>query len=109
VKQPGPDQEAMAVRRFHQPENMVLLCCNCHTLFDDPTVAEVNQRLMFFLRDQALAAPHFAERVRAFVCQEMAGNKRRQSIGDDALAPLFDWLKTAVERGARGCPGLRRT
>src|SRR5437867_2478868 len=99
MQQPGPDQEGTAILRFHQPENVVLLCCNCHTLFDDPTVADVDQPLMFFLRDRALAAPHFTESVRAFICREMAGNRRRQSVSDAALAPLFDWLKTAIERG----------
>ena len=53
---------------------------------------------MFFLRNRALAAPHFTASVRAFICQEMAGSKRRQSVSDAALAPLFDWLKTAIER-----------
>jgi hypothetical protein len=86
----------MAALRFHQPANVVLLCCNCHTLFDDPTVADVDQQLMFFLRDRALAAPHFAESVRAFICQEMVGGTRRPPVSDAALAPLFDWLKTSV-------------
>lgn len=99
MKRSGTDQEGMAVLRFHQPENVVLLCCNCHTLLDDPTAADVDQQLMFFLRDRALAAPHFAESVRAFVCREMVGNRRRRPVSDAALAPLFDWLKTAIERG----------
>jgi hypothetical protein len=99
MQQPGPGQEGVAILRFHQPENVVLLCCNCHALFDDPKVAEVDQRLMFFLRDRALAAPGFGESVRAFVCRELVGSRRRRSVGDAALAPLFDWLQTAVERG----------
>jgi HNH endonuclease len=99
MQQPGPDQEGTARLRFHQPENLVLLCSNCHTLFDDPNVAEVDQRLMFSLRDRALAVPHFGECVRAFVCREMAGSRRRRPVSDAALAPLFDWLQTAVERG----------
>jgi hypothetical protein len=94
----------MATLRFHQPGNAVLLCCNCHTLFDDPTVADVDQSLMFFLRDRALAASHFTESVRTFICQEMAGNGRRQPVSDAALAPLFDWLKTAIERGTLSPP-----
>ena len=89
----------MARLRFHQPENMVLLCCNCHTLFDDHDVTDVDQSLMFYLRDRALAVPHFAESVRAFICREMTGSKQRPSVSDAALAPLFDWLKTAIERG----------
>lgn len=99
MQQPGPDQEGTAMLRFHQPENVVLLCCNCHALLDDPKVAEVDQGLMFFLRNRAMTAPQFGEAVRAFVCQEMGGNRRRQPVGDAALAPLFDWLQRAVERG----------
>lgn len=90
----------MAILRFHQPENLVLLCANCHTLLDDPAVAEVDQGLMFYLRDRATATGHFGEVTRAFVCKEMTGNRRRPSVSDAALAPLFDWLQKAVERGA---------
>jgi hypothetical protein len=104
MRQPGPDQEGTTKLRFHQPANVVLLCCNCHTLFDDPAVTEVDQQLMFFLRDRALAAPNFAESVRTFICQEMAGSTRRETVGDASLAPLFDWLKTAIGRGALSPP-----
>ena len=100
MRQPGPNQEGMAVLRFHQPANLVLLCANCHTLLDDPAVAEVDQGLMFYLRDRATATGHFGEVTRAFVCKEMTGNRRRPSVSDAALAPLFDWLQKAVERGA---------
>ena len=88
----------MAILRFHQPENVVLLCCNCHALFDDRGVPEVNQRLIIGLRDRAMATGHFGEVVRAFVCQEMTGNRRRRPVCDAALAPLFDWLQRAVEQ-----------
>jgi len=100
MRQPGPNQEGMAILRFHQPENLVLLCANCHTLLDDPAVAEVDQGLMFYLRDRATATGHFGEVTRSFVCKEMTGNRRRPSVSDAALAPLFDWLQKAVERGA---------
>jgi hypothetical protein len=42
-------------------ENLVLLCANCHTLLDDRAVAEVDQGLMFYLRDRAMATGHFGE------------------------------------------------
>jgi hypothetical protein len=100
MRQPGPNQEGMAILRFHQPENLVLLCANCHTLLDDLAVAEVDQGLMFYLRDRATATGHFGEVTRAFVCKEMTGNRRQPPVSDAALAPLFDWLQKAVERGA---------
>jgi hypothetical protein len=77
MQQPGPDQEGTATLRFHQPENVVLLCCNCHALFDNPNVVEVYQTLMFYLRNRAMAVRHFGQVVRAFVCRRWA------EAGDD--------------------------
>ena len=88
MRQPGQNQEGMAILRFHQPANLVLLCANCHTLLDDPAVAEVDPGLMFCLRDRATATEHFGEVTRAFVCKEMTGNRRRPSVSDAAQREL---------------------
>ena len=97
MKQPGPDPAGTAFWRFHQPANVVLLCCNCHALLDDPKVPEVDYRLVAFLRDRAMATPHFGITLRNFVCHEM-GTVKRRPVSVSGLAPLFDWLQTAAQR-----------
>src|SRR6266567_3765000 len=81
MRQPGPNQEGMAILRFHQPENLVLLCANCHTLLDNPAVAEVDQGLMFYLRDRALRRGHTGIRLQGDDRKQATapGQRRRAS------------------------------
>src|SRR5262249_1738620 len=84
-------------------DNVVLLCCNCHALFDGAQYPDVDLALMIALRDDAMRRPGFSEKVRDFVCQEM-GTVRRRVVNESGLAPLFEWLSSAIERGPRPPP-----
>lgn len=91
-------REQFAFWQFHQPGNVVLLCCNCHTLLDNPKVTDVTLAGIVALRDAVRADPGFGDRVRRFVCREM-GSVRRRPVDAGGLAPLQRWLADAATSG----------
>ncbi len=103
LKAADRDIETFGFWTFHQPSNMVLLCCNCHTLFDSPHHPDVNLAGVAPLRDAARRRPGFPEKVRAFVCREM-GRVRRRNVDMATLAPLTEWLREAVDEGLLSPP-----
>jgi hypothetical protein len=103
LRKPGIDPAGTACWRFHQPANVVLLCCNCHALFDDPKVPEVDLQLLLLLRERARFTAEFGDALRRFVCREM-GLVPRRGVSMAGLAPLFGWLREAVVAGTLSLP-----
>jgi hypothetical protein len=99
-KQAGnhPNLALTAFWTFHQPANVVLLCCNCHTLLDNPTDPDVTREMIVDLRDEARASPRFGDCVRRFVCREL-GSTPRHMVDIAGMGPLADWLEEAMVDG----------
>ena len=101
----SPDVAGLAFWAFHQPSNVVLLCCNCHALFDSRKArdSDVDLAVMITHRDRVMWTPRFGDVVRRFVCREM-GSVRRRPVAVATLAPLSDWLAEAIERATLSPP-----
>lgn len=76
---------------------MVLLCCNCHTLYDHPQYADVDREQIIVAREAALDSERAALVVREYVCRGWTGG-----IGSFGSAnvinrwwPLLRWMHHA--------------
>jgi hypothetical protein len=86
---------------FHQPVNVVLLCCNCHTLLDDPTATDVTIASIVALRDTVLTSSRAASLLRAYLCRGVRGDigSTNQPNVVQRWLYLIDWLKRAYDAG----------
>lgn len=94
----GGSVEAYGWWTFHQPNNVVLLCCNCHALVDDPKVLDVTLPQILELRDQKLRDRSFVEKIRHFILREI-GDTPRRPVAPATLEPLERWLRDAALNG----------
>lgn len=85
---------------FHQGLNVVLLCPNCHTLYDQPKYADVTAGDIVRLRDCALRTERAAVLLRDYMCRMFQGKESgRGPNRDQLLAPFQDLLQTLCAEG----------
>jgi hypothetical protein len=91
----SPNLAISAFWTFHQPANVVLLCCNCHALLDNPNDPDITVPTIMALRDRERAKPRFGDQVRRFMCRELE-LKQRRWVDVAGLGPLMKWLEEAM-------------
>jgi HNH endonuclease len=86
---------------FHQPSNVVLLCANCHTLYDQPVYTDVTREHIIEARNRVLSTERAALVVREYVCRGWRGGvgSTRQANVINRWAPLLQWLEVQHARG----------
>jgi hypothetical protein len=84
---------------FHQPVNVVLLCANCHILYDEPIHTDVTTAEIYAARDTELATERAVLVVRDYFCRGFVGSvgSARQANVINRWMPMLDWLKSAYE------------
>lgn len=85
---------------FHQPINVVVLCCNCHCLFDGQEYTDVTLDDIREARDRELMTERAAVAVREYLCRGFSGTVVKN--GDNVLNrwfPMLLWLQSAYEAG----------
>jgi hypothetical protein len=87
---------------FHQPFNVLLLCANCHTLYDGRQYTDVTIERIVTARDVALRTTEASVVIREYFCQGYRGSVGRIRPNPVILniwMPLLGQLQEAYKAG----------
>jgi hypothetical protein len=104
---PGADsplvlQPEEAYWLFHQPVNVVLLCCNCHCLFDGAAYGDVTLADIVAARDAVLGTERAAAVVRDYFCRGYTV-KFHLRTGHRSFMPRGRWADDSRRGPRTGC------
>ncbi len=112
IKPPRDWHYAVAVDNFHNISNVVPLCCNCHTLFDQKKYPDITECAILELRDEAIKRTDVLGHVINFIGIELSGRpsrcqhktedgKRKHTHVIDQMAAVLPmpWIADAYRAG----------